>query len=751
MTLKISMLGLCLSLCALSASAQSPAAPRVTDAQVDAAIRKGIDYLYQAQRDAGTWDSKYAKQFPGGTESLVMLAALYAGEDPGKPALKKALEYINKTDMDTVYSRSIRTMVYARLGGEDNLKRMGQDLAWLLKQQDRQGGWGYGPKQKADWIDTSNTQLALLALGDAADAGAAVAPAIWKRSRSFWVRAQNEDGGWGYEPPNPGKPRLRVSSYGSLTAAGAASLQLTAEKLLGLDDPEIAGKKSDATIAREAADKGIAWLAGHFDVTKVPQWMYGASEDWLLYYLFCLARVTDAAGLRTLDRNDWYPDMAASILSLQKADGSWAAPDSNDNKDARDAAVRTGFAVLALAKSRSPVLMNKMSLAGGDNRDAAAAAHWFSRAMEYPVTWQQIAPDSPAAVLAEAPLLYIEVGKLPLAAPVLASMADYVRTGGVVLAQVAQGGDDKKLADSLLPLLPDYAAANLQSDHPLFGLKFTTPPSAVLGLGDRLRTRVFIVSDEWAGVWRRTSPGQNAPQLQQLANLVLYSSDMVLPKGRLDARRPVKSAVPAAAVKTVVVGRVKHTGDWNCCPRAMAALSDAISGAMSIGVKERPVDLAAPVPPDVALLWMTGTNKAVLAGTEVQNLRTYVQGGGTLFIDSAVGGEDFLAQATAFVTETFSKPVNLPADHPLITGKLPVCAGADITSVAFTRALKAKLGDDTKPSLAAVIIGNRPAVILSRYGVTGPMEGLPIYNCMGLSAIDARRLAANVLLYAACK
>ena len=160
---------------------------------------------------------------------------------------------------------------------------------------------------------------------------------------------------------------------------------------------------------------------------------------------------------------------------------------------------------------------------------------------------------------------------------------------------------------------------------------------------------------------------------------------------------------------------------------------------------------AAPVPPDVALLWMTGTNKAVLAGTEVQNLRTYVQGGGTLFIDSAVGGEDFLAQATAFVTETFSKPVNLPADHPLITGKLPVCAGADITSVAFTRALKAKLGDDTKPSLAAVIIGNRPAVILSRYGVTGPMEGLPIYNCMGLSAIDARRLAANVLLYAACK
>lgn len=763
---KIAIFGLCvglgIGLCALpapvSAAAPAAAAPaaRVTDEQVDAAIRKGLAYLYHAQRDAGTWDSKYARQFMGGTESLVMLAALYAGEDPNKPALKKALDYVNKIEMDSVYTRSVRAMAYARLGGDDNLKRMGQDLAWLLKQQDRQGGWGYGPKQKADWIDTSNTQLAILALGDAADAGAAVAPAIWKRSRSFWVRAQNDDGGWGYEPPNPGKPRLRVSSYGSMTAAGVASLQLTALKLLGQDEPEVAGRKSDATAAREAADKGLAWLGAKFSTTAVPNWNYGVSEDWLLYYLFCLARVTDAGGLRTLGGHDWYPELAASILAHQKPDGSWAAGAATtaaadaSGEDTRDAAVRTSFAILALAKSRLPVLMNKISLAGGDTRDAASAAHWFSLAMDWPVTWQQIAPDAPAAVLAEAPLLYIEAGKSALPAALAGAAAQYVRGGGVVLVQSAPG-DDKKVAEAFTTLLGEYTAAPLAAEHPMFSVKFPTSPSAVLGVGDGLRTRVFIVSDDWAGVWRRTSPGQSVPQLQQLANLVLYAGDLALPKGRLDLRRPAVAAGSAAVVKTVIVGRVKHTGDWNCCPRAIAALSEAMAGAMSLGVKERLVDLTAPVGADVALLWLTGTGKMTLAGAEVQNLRNYVQGGGTLFVDSAAGGEEFLAQASKFLTETFGPMVDVPADSPLITGKLPVCAGADITSVTFTRALKAKAGQAGRPSLAAVMMDGRAGVILSRYGVTGPMEGLPIYNGLGLSPQDARRLAANVLLYAACK
>ena len=44
-------------------------------------------------------------------------------------------------------------------------------------------------------------------------------------------------------------------------------------------------------------------------------------------------------------------------------------------------------------------------------------------------------------------------------------------------------------------------------------------------------------------------------------------------------------------------------------------------------------------------------------------------------------------------------------------------------------------------------INGRTAVILSRYGVTCPLEGLPTYGCVGLATDDARRLAANVVLY----
>jgi hypothetical protein len=40
------------------------------------------------------------------------------------------------------------------------------------------------------------------------------------------------------------------------------------------------------------------------------------------------------------------------------------------------------------------------------------------------------------------------------------------------------------------------------------------------------------------------------------------------------------------------------------------------------------------------------------------------------------------------------------------------------------------------------------AVVLSRYGITCPVEGHPAYGQESLATDDARRLAANVLLYA---
>ena len=55
------------------------------------------------------------------------------------------------------------------------------------------------------------------------------------------------------------------------------------------------------------------------------------------------------------------------------------------------------------------------------------------------------------------------------------------------------------------------------------------------------------------------------------------------------------------------------------------------------------------------------------------------------------------------------------------------------------------------PEIWQVQIKGRIAVVLSRHGLACPVEGLPTYGCKGLARDDARRLVANVVLYAASR
>jgi len=50
--------------------------------------------------------------------------------------------------------------------------------------------------------------------------------------------------------------------------------------------------------------------------------------------------------------------------------------------------------------------------------------------------------------------------------------------------------------------------------------------------------------------------------------------------------------------------------------------------------------------------------------------------------------------------------------------------------------------------LQGVDLGGRFAVIFSKVGITCGVDGSPVYGAIGLTSDDARRVAANVVLYA---
>ena len=333
--------------------AAPPARPRPpaakVDDRVDRAIARGLKFLFSVQANDGTWDTRYKKGYEGGMEALVLLTALTASrtwrQRLDAARLQAALKHLDALTPETVYVRAFRTMVYARLSAKGYAARMRADATWLVKNQGRSGGWGYGPKHVTTRLDpnrtdSSNTQLAVLALREAADRGTVLPKALWLGVGRFWTRSQNKDGGWGYAPPSSFGSRLKGSSHGSMAAAGVASLlSLSSAGWATVDD-------------RKALGNGFAWLIKNYTVQGMPGWVWRPGDMWPYYYLWTLARACNRGGIRKLGTHDWYPELAAEILSHQRKDGSWST--ASEGKRPTDAEERTCFALLALMQGRVP-------------------------------------------------------------------------------------------------------------------------------------------------------------------------------------------------------------------------------------------------------------------------------------------------------------------------------------------------------------------------------------------------------------
>lgn len=251
------------------------------------------------------------------TTSLAVQALLLHGKDRHREAVDRALGYL-------------RRMQFCEDGGEGRVVDR-KDL--------RYGGMGYGsdPSQP----DLSNTQFALESLKAA---GVPESDPAYQRALLFLQRTQNRkenetegeptekagekgkvlvrsaDGGAGYRPFDSKagtfeRPdgKLAVRSYGSMTYA---LLKCYLYAGAGPSDPRV----------QDAA----AWIRRNYTWEENP----GFTEPRLgkqgyFYYLATASRALDllgpdAAGTgKDGKARDWRSDLAAKLLSLQGADGSW--------------------------------------------------------------------------------------------------------------------------------------------------------------------------------------------------------------------------------------------------------------------------------------------------------------------------------------------------------------------------------------------------------------------------------------------
>lgn len=762
----------------------------LTAEEVRTSIARGVDYLKSKQNKVeGNW-AEHPGQ-PGGMTALCTLALLNSGVDPDDESIVKALAYLRglgKPKM--VYATSLVTMAMVaadpspRNKDKALIRRNAEYLASIqIKADDKKGTWAYSNSQGNG--DNSNTQFALLALHEAQRVGVEVREDVWRLSRNYWIRTQNDSGGWGYFEGQP--------TTGSMTCAGMASLVICSDQLHS-GDAEVLGEKvrccaggDDEDPAALALAKAFAWMGRNFSVTSNPSGFTtreARNKMWLLYYLYAVERVGRLTGQRFFvnsrgEKYDWYR-MGAEVLvrrGQDKLSGSWTGTGHGENNPL----IGTSFALLFLSKGRRPVVMANVKREPGDdwNYHSNAVANLtrhVERQWGRDLTWQTIESRTAGAKdLLQSPVLFFS-GRdaLRLSRGEIEALRAYVDAGGFIFAEAAcDGGNfDRDFRTLMKELFPDSPLRPLPADHPIWFAQSKVVPNPeetpLEGLNSCCRTSVVYSRKSLSCYWelgharsRDDYPKAVRERIERAmaigANVLAYATGREL-RDKLDVPSLVGSdrGEDNTHRNTLQVAKLRHGGGSDDAPSALSNLLAVAREEIGLPVstQRRLIPIGDEALFDYPIVFMHGRRSFRLTETERSYLRQYIERGGFLFADAICANEQFAAAFRREIGGIFrdTKLREIPDSHPLLTQEF---RGYDVTKVTMRDPKFRAEGDPLKakvyrvaPRLEGLEIDGRLAIVFSPYDLSCALENSPSLECKGYDRRDAAKIGTNILLYA---
>ena len=201
------------------------------------------------------------------------------------------------------------------------------------------------------------------------------------------------------------------------------------------------------------------------------------------------------------------------------------------------------------------------------------------------------------------------------------------------------------------------------------------------------------------------------------------------------------------ATDEFVVSQVIHGGAWNAHPGAFAALLRQADRDLAVrsSLKRIAID---PTKEDLTrprFLYLTGIDDFTLGESGSRNLRRFLEGGGTLLVNNALGLATFDAavrrELKTVVPEAELRPI--PLDHPLFT--TPNAVG----KVRYTpRVLAGQPNLDT-PVLEGIAVGGDVRVIYSPIDLEAGWTGLDYPMARAWMGDAPIKLGENLVLYVA--
>ena len=358
-----------------------PVIEELDQAELEASIRRGVDYLLAKQNKDGSWGSAtrtkglniYAPvpdshlAFRSGASMLALAGLLDSGDrrpqviaaiDRAEAWMLKKLPSLKNVDPTTAYNNwghayALRAMVRLFHYRKDDEARRSQfknlaaqQLQRLLRTEDINGGWGYYdmdyPTAHFSGIPTSfTTATVLLALKDAEETlGIAPPTKEIERSLASIRKQRTPDWSFVYSFDHRYRPRYGINRpAGSL---GRSQVCLAALRRFG--DEQVNDSLISHWIHR------LCLREGWFDIGRkrpVPHETHFSISGYFYYYAFYYA--TECLEMLSEEKQKpFIPHLARHLMTKQEKDGSWWDFPLYDYHQAYG----TGYALTTLSRLR---------------------------------------------------------------------------------------------------------------------------------------------------------------------------------------------------------------------------------------------------------------------------------------------------------------------------------------------------------------------------------------------------------------
>ena len=693
-----------------------------------------------------------------GNHALICWAMLASGDSYQNPKLAKRIHWALAGDQSSTYDRGMRLSMLAYLPRYRWRRWVERDANWLKNAMTDKGNYTnewYGSKS-GGYGDNANGQYGTWGLWVYERSGYSLSRKTWKLVDTYWREAQlktegNSAAGWAIisakAQEEDGASGIAANDQvsGPMTAGGVATLCLTERYLHGHEMAK-PGKKH---VSRQLR-KGIRWLDENFKLDDPAQ------ESDPYYYYWTIQRVGAATGYRSFNGIDWYRKVTERMLDQQEPDGVWAGP--------KGRLLSTGFALLYLSKAFEPVAVGKLRFvtrdkAGDDDLDA-----WNNRPhdiwnfvehvsdeYEHATTWQIVDLRLPTSTLIETPILFMATDKaFSFNKTQIANLRAYIDAGGLLVSNPDQPGIGVARSFNAMAeaLYPGKKLERVSKDHELYSIYHKVRPGIVMQtISNGIRPLwIHFFKDIGAGL--QTNDHKRSESFKIMSNIYLYATGMKPQRQRLKNNHIVRH--DKKAQRPLKAARVSHSGTYDPEPGALGQLSSLLANEHDINL-----DVKATSPgeltKDQKIAFLTTQGDGELTDEQAQQIRKWLEAGGTLWIDAA-GGSAAASEAARKMLAKLAgdaKPIPLALNHPIISGAGLGPGGANNRWVSYRPYALKTMGPVNVSRLQAVQIDDRVAIIYSSHDLTCGLAGLEHWGVYGYSVHSARNLAANSVLWVA--